>query len=250
MLSAQQDILKGDFDAALKSADAALARDPGYFDALIMKAQLLCWLGDERYRRFISKARKIDKRRTKSFMKNCWMEAAPDRHPAARLGERLARANELVVEGRLEEALAELAAIKKLETEPRIREVIEGISTECLIALKRTDEARRSVRKLLRANPENPHAHLYKAQLELFSNAPEQALGTIDECIRCAQKDKLEHFDYYLVKADILKRLGREYKEWEEKGDRLRQESLQKLKTEAKAAGLECKEQNGFITFE
>ncbi|MBI4146798.1 tetratricopeptide repeat protein [Candidatus Woesearchaeota archaeon] len=241
-----QHILKEEYDAALKKVDVVLKMAPDWFDPVIMKAQLHYWLGKE-YQSLIDIARRIDKKRTDNFMKKFWIEEIPPCHPLAQLNDTLEKVNEFMLKERFEEALYLLRAVKEESLEPQIKEMVKGMKVECLLVLKRTEEAKQLIRRLLQENPENPHAHLYKAQVELNEGNPESALKTIDECIKYAEKRNIPHFDYYSLKAQVLKKLGKDHTMWEEKGKAVQAQNLKLLKKEMKNAGMKYEEKDGFI---
>ena len=244
--SVHQHILKEEYDDALRETDAVLKVAPDWFDAIITKAQLHYWLGKE-YQSFIDMAGRIDKKRTDNFMKKLWIEEIPNCHPLARLGDALEKVNELMLNERFEESLSLLRTIKDEWLEPQMKEMIRGMEVECHLVLKRTEEAKPIIRQLLQENPENPHAHLYKAQIELNEGNPEHALKTINECINHAEKRNIPHFDYYSLKAEILKKLGQDYQIWEEKSKVSQAQNLKLLKKEMKKAAMNYAEKNGLI---
>lgn len=247
IMEAQQAVLRQDFKQGLENVDRALKLCPDYFDAIIMKAQLLYWQDNKDYKKFISLARQIDKKRTDRFMKEFWIEGIPESHPSVQVSKGLEEANLLLIKGQFDKAYDILMHIKKIETNKDLLVMIEGIAIECLIAMKKTREALDAIQNLLLLDSENPHAYLYKAKTEFDAGKIEQSLNTINTCIEYAEKRNIPHFDYYSAKAHILKALGKDYKIWEEKGEKLRLQSLNKLKQDAKKYGIQLEEKNGFL---
>lgn len=59
---------------ALNAVNESLKIDKNNFDSLILKAQILYQLNNDSYKSWIEKARKIDAKRTKNFMKRYWIK--------------------------------------------------------------------------------------------------------------------------------------------------------------------------------
>ena len=63
---------------------------------------------------------------------------------------------------------------------------------------------------MIKFNPENPHAHFYKAQLLHNNSNLDEALNCINKCIEVAEAVSITHPDFYYLKSLILKSMNKE----------------------------------------
>jgi tetratricopeptide (TPR) repeat protein len=202
-----------DLQEALRFANKGLGIDPEDFDLVMSKAQLLYWLGDPEYKSWIEEARRINRDRTDDFMAFHWIEEVPPTHPASVTVNLLPQITDAMEEGHYEKAIRLIkdalgSSMEGLHDPRGLREVLRGLEVECHLCLGNMKKARKKVKKLLRANPKNPHAWYYKARLSFHSGNIQAALEETDQSIKVAEEEGLRHPDYYFMKAYLLEEMG------------------------------------------
>ncbi len=234
-----------DYRKTLNYLDAALKVSPKYFDALMSKAQVLFWLGDEKYKKLISKCSKIDPVRSKNFMKNHWIEEIPGCHPLAVLDDSISKIENFMSKAEYESALKEIDSIINLPVKPQFKEVIYSMKAETLIGLKDYAQASKVIAALIKLNKNYPKPYFHQAVIHYNCSKLNEALEAIDKCIEVAESVSMKHPQYYDLKADILKKLGQDnWPYFEKKANEIQAENMKMFKKLCKQKGLNPKDFN------
>lgn len=212
-------IIKKDHASAVREIDKAIEKEPRNFDYLMLKAQALSFMNDPSYKGVLKELETIDRKRLENFMDNHWIET--NRNTAKETEKTLGEARDLLWSRDPAAFLEKAKDIQHMPLGREFREMLKGLEVEKCFERENIPEAKKLAEELLEENPMNPHAHYYKANIQLHEGRPSEALETIDECIRVAEKRRIPHFDYYSYKARILKVLGKDYAEWEQKAQGL-----------------------------
>jgi len=219
------------FEEALKYADNALAINNKYFDALITKAQLLFWIGDEKYKEIVEQCYTIDKKRTENFMKNCWIDKIPNTHPFIILNEGLRESDNLIKKGLFEEAQNKIEKLLPLNMEKKMKEVLYSMRIECLICQEKFADAERETEKLIEYSPNYPMAYFHKAVIYWKLKKDNEAMIWIDQTIQCAEKENMQHPQFYNLKAAFLKKQGdKEYGKYEQLAKEIQKKNMKMFK--------------------
>lgn len=219
------------FEEALKYANKSLDLDNEFFDALITKAQLLFWMGNEGYKELIEQCHKIDKKRAQNFMKYSWINQIPNTHPLIIINQTLIQAEELIKRGLFKEAQTEIEKIIPKEMEKQIKEVLYSMKIECLTCLKEYVDAEKEAEKLIVYSPSYPMGYFHKAVISWNLQKNDEAMIWINKTIECAEEQKMQHPQYYMLKATILKKQGdKRYQEYEKFAERVQKENNKMLK--------------------
>ena len=212
-------VTQKNFVAALKEIEQSVQKDEKNFEYLILKAQILSLMDNASFIEVLKKAKSADNDRLENFLDNLWIEnkksaAEKEKILKAALPHLASTNNSAFLE------TAEKALLMPVGRE--FREMFKGIQIESLFDKNEIEKAKVLARELLSANPKNPHAHYYQANIELHEGKPQKALKTINDCIKVAEERRIPHFDYYAYKATILKVLGEDSTEMETKAKELR----------------------------
>lgn len=219
------------FEEALKYADKSLNLDREFFDALFTKAQLLFWLGDEKYKDIVEHCHKIDKKRAERFMKHFWIDEIPKTHPLAVINDGFAKTEEFMKKCLFEEAQNEIKKMIPIKMEKKMREVLYSMRIECLICLKKYGEAEEETEKLIEYSPNYPMAYFHKAVIYWKLEKENEAMRWINTTIQCAEKENMRHPQFYSLKAGLLKKQGdKSYMEYEQFAEKIQKENKRMLK--------------------
>jgi len=111
--------------------------------------------------------------------------------------------------------------------------------------LERRDE---EVEERLKDNPNDLISIFYSAQLAYSRGNTREALDLIDECISIVDEDEVDPLEYYSFKAEILRSIGDdEWKKWDEKARKRKEESLNVMKEEFDKIGIPFESDIGVI---
>jgi tetratricopeptide (TPR) repeat protein len=197
------------------------------------KAQLLFWKGDQSFREYIVKARKEDRERTNRFMTCYWIEELPLFHPLLELNTALTKIDLLIKEPNFKEALINIDILlgNKL-LDRQLKEVVLSMKIECLLSLKKYDDAKNIIDTLIKFSKHYPMAYIdlaiYYKYIKDFNNA----LKSINKAIMLGEKHKQLHWQSYQLKSEILKELGdTSYTEYIKKAEITKKKNLKYLKT-------------------
>jgi tetratricopeptide (TPR) repeat protein len=225
-----------DLGKALEYADRGLEIAPEEFDLVMSKAQLLYWLGDPEYKLWIERAQGIDWDRTLEFMEFHWIKEVPPTHPASVTMNLLPKITDAVEEKRYRKALRLIedalgSSMEAIYDTGELREALMGLEVECRIGLGDLKGAGKNVKRLLKDNPKNPHAWLYRAQISLYSKDLPAALEAIDRCIKVAEEVDFRRPDFYFTKAFVLEKMGddRAARKYIEMGEREAAENARRM---------------------
>ncbi|MEK6845293.1 MAG: hypothetical protein AABY26_00925 [Nanoarchaeota archaeon] len=232
-----------DLKSTIPFLDTAIKINPQYFDALISKAQILFWLGDDEYKKHIGKCRKVDAVRTKNFLAQHWIRDIPNCHPLAVLGNSVDKIEKLMSSGNYQQALDDINKIIALKMEQGLKEVLHSLKTEALICLKDYSQANLEITKLISLNKDYPKSYFHQAVIHFKCSELGEALEEINKCIAVAEKVSMKHFEYYRLKADILKKIGDGgWQEFERRAKEVNAENTKMFNKFCKEKGINPKE--------
>ena len=138
--------------------------------------------------------------------------------------------------------------IKDANAEKKTREIIYSMKAEALICMKEYKEAESAAQELIAFSDNYPMGYFNLAVIRFHNNDLKGALEILDKTIEVAEKVNMRHFQYYMIKADILKKLGDEdYKRFEKLAQDVHKENDAKLKNFADEAGLDIEDFNDFM---
>jgi len=133
--------------------------------------------------------------------------------------------------------------IKDAKIEMKMREIIYSMKAEALICMKEYEEAENAAQELIAFSDNYPMGYFNLAVIRFHNNDLKGALEILDKTIEVAEKADMRHFQYYKLKADILKKLGNEdYEKFEKLAQDTEKETDAKLKDFADDAGLDIKD--------
>jgi len=241
-------LVRRNLEAALDSINKSLEMNPDCFGFLIMKAQLLFLLNNESYKDLVEKTRKLDGKRLENFLKKIWISR--EEFYAEKVSAGLMKLMDSSFEKNGDKSLEEIQQLKNMDLDSKTKEMVLGLEIECFLIKKDIETAKKLIENLKAMNKSNPHMWFYDAQVQFYEGKEEKALDTIEKCIVVAEKEKLEHFEYYGLKSRILKKLGNpESAKWEEKAKKLREKNLRNIKKELGEHG-KVVEKDGLIKLE
>ena len=106
--------------------------------------------------------------------------------------------------------------IKDAKIEKKMREVVYSMKAEALICMKDYEKAENAAQDLIEFSRNYPMGYFNRAVIRFHNNDLKGALEILDKTIEIAEKSNMRHPQYYMLKADILKKLGNEdYKRFE-----------------------------------
>ncbi|MBI2653088.1 hypothetical protein HYX00_06485 [Candidatus Woesearchaeota archaeon] len=133
--------------------------------------------------------------------------------------------------------------IKDTKIEKKMREVIYSMKAEALICMKEYEKAENAAQELIEFSRNYPMGYFNRAVIRFHNNDLKGALEILDKTIEVAEKVNMRHFQYYMLKADILKKLGNEdYKKFEKLAQDTEKETDAKLKNFADEAGIDMED--------
>lgn len=239
----KSEINEDDFKMALKHIDEARKMAPNNFDANMYKSQLLYWLGDKKYTNFVDKCYEIDKKRTENFMKNSWIKELPACHQLIVLMDSMKEADNLMYKRQFEKALDTINEIMKMEMGQKTRENVYSMKIECLVCLEDYEEAEKVIGELIKLNKNYPMPYFNRAIIRFKNLHFNEALDEINKTIEVAEKVNMRHWQYYQLKADILKKFNDgSYKDFEKTAKKLQKEGMDIVKSMAKDSNLSLRE--------
>ncbi len=196
----------GDFEEALNVVNEGLLKYPDSFHLNIMKAQILYWLGDKNYKNFVERAREIDFIRTEIFMDTFWIYDLPPTHPLLQklveAFKHLTSRNFSMVENIIED-------IKSLEL-PESEEVSQELTILLLIKRGNFKEAEELLKKIEKKGKNLKYMlDILWMELEIERRNYEKALHHLDSVINYAEERNFPLKELYLIKSDILRKIGR-----------------------------------------
>ncbi len=197
-----------DLQKSIFFLNTALKINPRYFDALISKAQILFWLGDDKYKNIISKCRRVDAQRTKNFLDKHWINEIPDCHPLAVMSDTVNKIEHLMSKRDYQQALNEINKIIDKNMEQGLKEVLYSLKIEVLICLKDYHKANLVISDLISSNKDYPKSYFHQAVIHFKCSEFDKSLEAINQCIAVAEKVSMKHPQYYSFKADIIKKNG------------------------------------------
>ena len=138
--------------------------------------------------------------------------------------------------------------IKDARTGKKMREIIYSMKVEALICMKEYGKAESAAQELIAFSRDYPMGYFHRAVIRFNNDDLKGALEILDKTIEVAEKVNLKHFQYYMLKADILKKLGNEdYKRFEKLAQDINKENEAKLKNFADETGLDIEEFKDFM---
>ena len=138
--------------------------------------------------------------------------------------------------------------IKDAEVEKRTREIIYSMKAEALICMKEYEKAENAAQELIEFSRNYPMGYFNRAVIRFHNNDLKGALEILDKTIEIAEKVNMKHFQYYMLKADILKKLGNgDYERFEKLAQDVNKENEAKLKNFVDEAGLDIEEFKDFM---
>lgn len=237
------DISAENFRKTISFLNLALEIDPRYFDALISKAQILFWLGDNEYKKTILKCRKIDATRTKDFMEKHWIEEVPDCHPLSVMNSTLKKIECLMKQNDYQQAIDLVDSVVDKDMDQGLKEVLYSLKIECLICLRDYSSANLAITNLISLNKDYPKSYFHQGVIHFNCSEFNKALEAINQCITTAEKVSLKHPQYYLIKAEILKKLDKKgWQEFEIKAKEIEAENTKMLNRLCKEKGIDPKD--------
>ncbi len=133
--------------------------------------------------------------------------------------------------------------IKDAKIEKKTREIIYSMKAEALICMKEYEKAENAAQELIAFSRDYPMGYFHRAIIRFHNNDLKAALEILDKTIEVAEKVNMRHFQYYMLKADILKKLGNEdYKRFEKLAQDVNKENEAKFKDFADEAGLDIED--------
>ena len=133
--------------------------------------------------------------------------------------------------------------IKDAKIEKKMREVVYSMKAEALICMKDYEKAENAAQDLIEFSRNYPMGYFNRAVIRFNNDDLKGALEILDKTIEVAEKVDMKHFQYYKLKADILKKLGNEdYKRFEKLAQDVNKENKAKLKNFADEAGLDIED--------
>jgi len=138
--------------------------------------------------------------------------------------------------------------IKDAKVGKKMREIICSMKVEALICMKEYEKAESAAQELIAFSRDYPMGHFHRAVIRFNNDDLKGALEILDKTIEVAEKVNLKHFQYYMLKADILKKLGNEdYKRFERLAQDINKKNEATLKNFADKAGLDIEEFKDFM---
>src|SRR3989338_4015209 len=124
-----------------------------------------------------------------------------------------------------------------------MREVVYSMKAEALICMKDYEKAENAAQDLIEFSRNYPMGYFNRAVIRFNNDDLKGALEILDKTIEVAEKVDMKHFQYYKLKADILKKLGNEdYKRFEKLAQDIDKENTAKLKNFVDKAGLDIED--------
>ena len=194
----------GDFKEALNTIDKGLKKYPYNFHLNIVKAQILYWMGDTDYKKYVKKAEEIDPIRAEVFMDSFWIYDLPPTHP---LFYKLSEALRCLAEGDYVTVEDFIRNIELLGT-PHSEEISKGLRILLLIRRKKFKDAE----KLLKAAEKHKKSQIYNVlwmELEIERKNYEKAITYVDKMIENAKERGMPLKELYLIKSSLLEKIGR-----------------------------------------
>ena len=137
--------------------------------------------------------------------------------------------------------------IKDAKIEKKTMEIIYSMKAEALICMKEYEKAENAAQELIAFSRDYPMGYFHRAIIRFQNNDLKGALEILDKTIEVAEKVNMKHFQYYMLKADILKKLGNEdYKRFEKLAQDTEKETDAKLKNFADETGLDIEDFKDF----
>lgn len=240
LLRAMLCIMKMDFLSALEEVNNALKIEQDFFDAVIMKAQILDLLDDERAEDLVEKARGLDEEHTEIFLEECWLTdyVEEEKECGSPNSSKLLRVESLLQSGETEKArelISELEGVEDSIDLEGIKETINRVEFDTLLREGEIDEVDEKMSNKLESEPENTLYLYYSAQVHYLKGDIEKALQRIDESLSVIEEKEDDQeiifsFKFHFLKAEILRSMGDEnWERWHEKAERLKRESLKGL---------------------
>ena len=138
--------------------------------------------------------------------------------------------------------------IKDAKIEKKMREIIYSMKAEALICMKEYEKAERAAQELIVFSGDYPMGYFHRALIRFENNDFKGALEILDKTIEVAEKSNMRHFQYYMLKADILKKLGDgNYKRFEKLAQDIDKENEAKINNFADEAGIDIEDFKDFI---
>lgn len=138
--------------------------------------------------------------------------------------------------------------IKDAKIEKRVREIIYSMKAEALICMKDYENAENAAQELIGFSRNYPMGHFHRAVIRFHNNDLKGALEVLDKTIEVAEKVNMRHPQYYMLKADILKKLENEdYKRFEKLAQDVDKENTANIKDFADEAGIDAEEFEDFM---
>jgi tetratricopeptide (TPR) repeat protein len=235
-----------DLQRTITFLNTAIKIDSQYFDALISKAQILFWLGDDEYKKLIHKCRRVDALRTDNFLNKHWIEDIPDCHPLAVISNSVSKIESLMSNGDYQQALNEINKIIDKDMEQGLKEVLHSLKIDGLICLNDYQQAKEVISDLISLNKDYPKSYFHRAVIHFKCSDFNEALEAINQCIAVAEKASMKHFEYYKLKATILKQLGKDnWQDFEKMAEKVKKENNKMFEKLCKQKGINP-EKTGF----
>lgn len=229
----------GDYNAALKAINDSLRIYSKNFDSIILKAQILYQLKRPSYKKWIEKAKQIDLKRAENFMENFWDEEILDFQSMMTLTNSIGETNEYMEKKEFNKALEILDRLIHLKLDRTMKEVVYSMKIECLIGLKDHENAEKFIQKLIKINKDYPMAYFHRAVIKFNTLYFDEALKETNTCIKVAEKVNMRHPQYYLLKAELLKKLNdQNYKKFGKIAKELERENMKIFKQSLKESGM------------
>lgn len=133
--------------------------------------------------------------------------------------------------------------IKDAKAEKKMREIIYSMKAEALICMKEYKGAENAAQELIAFSRDYPMGYFHRALIRFYNTDLKGALEVLDKTIEVAEKVNMRHFQYYILKADILKKLGDgRYKEFEDIARKIEKRNLQMIKEKAEKFGFDLED--------
>lgn len=142
-----------------------------------------------------------------------------------------------------EKSLNILNKLASSKLESGLKEVIFSLRIECLICLKQYEQAEQRIDELILQNKDYPMAYFNRAVILFKKGDLAKALEVLDSCIQISERVDMKHHQFYMMKADILKRQNNDdYKRFEKMAKAVENENMKMLKRMAEENELDLED--------